>query len=666
MGNTVADRLFTAAAIIAAITAAAGIPSSVEEGWIVGLVLFLFGVSAAIVLLKRDSTPESGTVFFVMALVVVSIHFWGGAAGPAGFIYPVLFLWARRDSIAGSALAAASVASATEFLAPLASAAGVAEGEFRVVAILDSTGSALIAGIIPVVSLLLVDLLREDRTVSFTGMEPERKSDSKKPSFPDDVARSLLPVIAETTSAGGVFFFRNDERGVFTLDEYISGECAVATRYLAGPDDPVAAILDNSSSDLIHTSADKLSVEDSPGLPWYIRDRGKCPFVTLLGFRREGRLHGFFVVDFATENERESASQILVDSAFLLAVAWERSRETGSSGFLKICDQMSAASDTIAAVHRLIRTILQIYPDTTATVALIGEGSILRIFESIGPCSEGRAGREFGLYDGFAGLAVKKKEPLRRLRMGAGHKASGTFGESDLSGRRAGSCCAVPLLNMGTVIGVITVESENEQFFAPEDLSLFTAFATVFSLAVSRNGLMERLDAVKKSDCITGLPRLSLFHAGLAEMVRGVQNRALSIAVLAVDIHDFRGINRTWGFQAGDFVLEETAVRIRKAVGPEALVARSGADEFLVCLKGVDRASAEAYAARIHEKFDSPFVFHSREIAVKVTVGGAVSHVDSMIRRLPYIASDILKKISEKPEISLIDEVGQFYSLENE
>ncbi|PIE51431.1 hypothetical protein CSA37_11940 [Candidatus Fermentibacteria bacterium] len=665
MRHTVANRLFTAAAVIAAIAAASGIPDSVEEGWTAGLVLFLSSVSSAVVLLKRDSTPEAGTVFFVMALAVVSIQFWGGAAGPAGFIYPVLFLWARRDSIAGSALAAASVASVVEFLAPLGAAAGVAEGEFRVVAILDSTGSALIAGMIPVVSLILVDLLREDRAAYSLRTTPEKKQESKTPSFPDDVARSLLPVIAATTSAGGVFFFRNDERGVFTLDEYVAGKHAVASRYLAGADDPVVAILNNSSSDLIHTSADKLAVADCSGLPWYIRESG-CPFVTLLGFRREGRLHGFFVVDFAAEKERDAASQILVDSAFLLAVAWERSRETGSYGFLEICEQMSAASGTRSAVHRIIRTVLQIYPDTTATVALIGEGSVLRIFESIGPCGEGRAGREFGLYDGFAGFAVKKKEPLRRLRMGAGQKASGTFGVSDSSGRQAGSCCAIPLLNMGTVIGVLTVESENEQFFAPEDLSLFTAFATVFSLAVSRNGLMERLDALKKSDRITGLPRLSRFHEGLADMVREVQNKAVSVTVFAVDIHDFKGINRTWGFQAGDSVLEETAVRIRKAVGREALLARSGADEFLVCLQGVDRVSAEAYAARIHEKFDSPVFFRSREIAVKVTIGGAVSHVDSMIRRLPDIASDISEKISEKPEFSLIDEVGQFYSLEKE
>jgi GGDEF domain-containing protein len=90
--------------------------------------------------------------------------------------------------------------------------------------------------------------------------------------------------------------------------------------------------------------------------------------------------------------------------------------------------------------------------------------------------------------------------------------------------------------------------------------------------------------------------------------------------------------------------------------------ARSGSDSFLVCLQEVDRVSAEAFAARIHEEFaDSPVMVADRAIPVSVCIGGAVSHVDKMIRKLPGIAISIADGIAGKPGFTSIAEVGQFY-----
>ncbi len=201
----------------------------------------------------------------------------------------------------------------------------------------------------------------------------------------------------------------------------------------------------------------------SGGLPWYT-GTVTAPWVTLVQFRREGKLHGFLVLDFDSLESRKASAPLLVDSAFLLSVAWERSHLPGNDGFLAICEEMARISDIRAAVHRLVSRILKTFPDTTATVAIIGERGKLHVFESMGPFSEGRAGREFSLKDGFAGLAVTRREPMRRLRMGVGQKATRTYGLSDEPGGRAGSCCAVPLEDMARC-WVVTVESESEQYF---------------------------------------------------------------------------------------------------------------------------------------------------------------------------------------------------------
>ena len=623
----------------------------------------VLAISAAMgfYLLKRDRTPERGTVLFTAGLLVTAVQLMGGGYGPAAFLYPLLFLWMRKNTISGPVLVTASAIAFVEFCAPMVNATGILSGAFDPGGILRSMTEALASGVIPLASLFVVEFLGDAKPDLPAVIPDVPEKPGTEPLFPDDVARSLIPILKKSTGAGGIYLFTRDNRGVSALNEFVADHGTVSARYMTGPDDPVIQVLDASRDHIVQTEASKLAIGGSKGLPWYTEDPG-FEWVTVLQFRREGELRGFLVIDFDTREKRKEAASILVDSAFLVSVAWERSHQTGSGGFLAICDDMCKISDVRQAVHRLVSRVLRTWPETTASVAILGEGGVLRIYESLGSFSEGRAGREFGLRDGFAGLAVTRREPMRRLRMGVGQKAVNTFGENDSAGNSAGSCCAVPLEDSSTVIGVLTVESASEQFFAPEDLSLLKAFATVFSLAVSRKNLKDLLLKVKENDRLTGFPLLSSFHAKLNDMVRGVRSRAWSVTVLAVDINGFAGINRTYGYSAGDKVLEKTAARLRRAVGSKAVFARSGADSFLICLQEVDRVSAEAFAARIHEEFaDSPVRVSDRDIPVSVCIGGAVSHVDKMIRKLPEIAMSIAESLSEKPGFSTITEVGQFY-----
>lgn len=661
LGGRTAGGLLLLAAALTGLVNASGLTAGFSELLVAGFVALAGFAALALFILNRDRTPDTGLVLFTAALLNTAVQFWGGAYGPAAFLYPLLFIWMKRETVSGPVLSTAISLAVVEFSSVIVRATGLSAGTFNAGGMLRSIGEAVAAGVIPLVSLFLVEYLKEDKEAVPASSDNIKPTPEPPPEFPDDVARSLIPVLKKSTGANGIFLFIRDERGVSTLDEFVVDSGNVSSRYMTGPDDPVILALDSCSGDIVHTEAEKLSVGGSGGLPWYT-GTVTAPWVTLVQFRREGKLHGFLVLDFDSLESRKASAPLLVDSAFLLSVAWERSHLPGNDGFLAICEEMARISDIRGAVHRLVSRILKTFPDTTATVAILGERGKLHVFESMGPFSEGRAGREFSLKEGFAGLAVTRREPMRRLRMGVGQKAARTYGLSDEPGRRAGSCCAVPLEDMGTVLGVVTVESESEQYFSPEDLFLLTAFATVFSLAVSRKNLQDSLKRMKENDRLTGFPLLSSFHDRLEDTVRGVRNRAWSITVLAVDICGFSEINETWGYKAGDKVLGIAARRLRDAVGKDAVFARCGADSFLVCLQEVDRVSAEAFAARIHEEFaDSPVTASGRSIEVRVCIGGAVSHVDKMIKKLPGIAIAMVNGISHRPGFSSITEVDQFY-----
>jgi diguanylate cyclase (GGDEF)-like protein len=642
--------------------ALAGAASAIPDSFLWGFAPAAAAVLAAFILHRTDLIPDRGTVFFIAALVTFAVQIWGGGFGPAVFLYPVLFLWMKRESVAGQLLAAASIIAGVEFLAPLVSASGITGGALKPEMIIEAMFNAVLAGLIPLLSMAAVEALHEERGRDIMGPAQPEACSEPAGAFPDDVARSLIPILVKATCARGIFLFVVDERGVFTLNEHMADECVVAPRYMTGPDDPLVRLLESSPGGLVHSTAVRIFSGLSGRLPWYVRPPAESGVISVVQFRQDGQLKGFMVFDYQSEEARKEAASVLVDASFLVSVSWERCAERGENGFLDLCRDISAMGDIRAGIHRLVLRTVESFSGATATVAILGENGRLCIFESIGPVSEGRAGRDFGLEEGFAGLAVRRREPLRRLRMGGGRRAARTFSDSDDPDGRVGSCCAIPLEDSGTVFGVLTVESTSEQFFSPSDVSLLSAFAAVFCLAAGRRQMESRLEKLRENDRVTGLPLLSSFHENLSDKVRDVRNRAVSITVLAVDIHDFSSVNRAFGYSAGDLVLEKAARRIERAVGKGAILSRVGGDCFLVCLHGVDRVSAEAYASRIHEEFaGTPFNVSGTEKSLSVVIGGAVSHVDRMIGRLPDIAVRMASSIEGKAGMTSVTEVGQFY-----
>jgi len=643
--------------LLVVLSTAASLADTLPDQFLSGFVPLTASVLIAVFLLRKDGTPQAGVIFVTAALLSSAVHMWGGATGSAAFLYPLFFLWMKRDSIGGPVLTIAAVLGAVEFISPVVSAAGIKTGGFDMSAFLGVLGSAFIAGIVPLVSMLAVEYLKTDRP---SAHEPGDTAPAGEALFPDDVARSLIPILKAGTGAHGIYLFTGERKEVWTLNEFVADSGEVSVRYMAGSDDPVVQLINDSSQSVIHTTAGKLSVGGSSGLPWYIRGVD-VPWVSVVKFSRQGKLSGFMVLDFDSEESRKSSSSILVDSVFLLSISWEMGREESDNGFLVVCEEMEASRDVKGAVHKLIGRIVASFPGTTATIAIVNSRDTLAIFESRGSLSEGRAGRECSIGDGVAGMAISRGQPIRRLKMGTVK----TFGKSDNPRSTAGSCCAVPLENGGAVLGVLTVESVYEQQFSSDDLAAFKAYATVFSLAADRNQLRRSLHKLREIDRLTGLPLLSTFHRQLADLVRGVRSRALTVAVLAVDICDFSGINRELGYDAGDRILEETARRMQSVLGDKAILARYGPDSFLICLSEVDRVSTEAYAARIHEEFAlNPLEFSRRKIILQVCIGGAVSHVDRMILKLPGIAVKAVEINSFRPGITAVTEVGQFYDAE--
>jgi diguanylate cyclase (GGDEF)-like protein/PAS domain S-box-containing protein len=140
-----------------------------------------------------------------------------------------------------------------------------------------------------------------------------------------------------------------------------------------------------------------------------------------------------------------------------------------------------------------------------------------------------------------------------------------------------------------------------------------------------RKVLEERLRHQALHDPLTGLPNRSLFADRLAHALDASRRRDRDVAVLFMDLDEFKTVNDSLGHEVGDLLLVEVAERLRGCLRPEDTLARFGGDEFVVVLEDVGAADeAVRVAERIADGFRSPFWLDGRELYARVSIGIAL------------------------------------------
>jgi diguanylate cyclase len=126
-------------------------------------------------------------------------------------------------------------------------------------------------------------------------------------------------------------------------------------------------------------------------------------------------------------------------------------------------------------------------------------------------------------------------------------------------------------------------------------------------------------------DPLTGLPNRRLFHERLVRALRRVRASGESLAVLLIDLDDFKQINNTLGNATGDEVLRETGRRLQGCLGDAALVARLGGDEYAILCPRADGVSgALSTAAGIQAALEAPVVIGDAALNLEASIGVAV------------------------------------------
>ena len=126
-------------------------------------------------------------------------------------------------------------------------------------------------------------------------------------------------------------------------------------------------------------------------------------------------------------------------------------------------------------------------------------------------------------------------------------------------------------------------------------------------------------------DNLTGLPNRTLFLDRLQKALALAERSEQTVAVLFLDLDNFKDINDTQGHEFGDRLLQQVARRLSSCIRTADTLVRLGGDEFVVMLSAVNaQKTAGATAMRILETFKTPFDVDGRRIYAGISIGIAV------------------------------------------
>jgi diguanylate cyclase (GGDEF)-like protein len=196
--------------------------------------------------------------------------------------------------------------------------------------------------------------------------------------------------------------------------------------------------------------------------------------------------------------------------------------------------------------------------------------------------------------------------------------------ELNAAGTIPASIRSLPIGDEGTPLGAILLlysESPGREDWQ----GALNGAAHLAQIAIEHRRFCDQLDFQAHNDSLTGLANRSLLDERLDSALAQAKSRGRRLALLYLDVDEFKRINDQYGRRTGDLLLTEVGGRIASLLRAGDTLARVGGDEFNLLLPEIDSgAGAGAFAARLIEAARQPIALNGEDLTVTMSVGIAI------------------------------------------
>ena len=161
----------------------------------------------------------------------------------------------------------------------------------------------------------------------------------------------------------------------------------------------------------------------------------------------------------------------------------------------------------------------------------------------------------------------------------------------------------VPLIARGQIKGALNIYREGDGVaFSETEFEIAKRFGDAAALSLDNAEIRERLEHQARTDSLTGLFNHSVFYERLLQSLQESSRTHMPLAVLMLDIDDFKHVNDVHGHAVGDELLRFLAEDLRAIVRPEDVICRLGGEEFAVVMDGCGGEDAVRVAERVQSR----------------------------------------------------------------
>jgi diguanylate cyclase (GGDEF)-like protein len=181
----------------------------------------------------------------------------------------------------------------------------------------------------------------------------------------------------------------------------------------------------------------------------------------------------------------------------------------------------------------------------------------------------------------------------------------------------------LPLISYGEKLGVLALEGEHPQDFSNYELDALTAVADIFAVAIKNCQHFEAARQLAYRDGLTGVFNRRFFEERVLEEIERCKRYNSELAVLMIDIDQFKAVNDNFGHMLGDEVLKLVAQIFTQQLRKTDVICRYGGEEFVILLPQLGRDRVLEVAEKLRRLVHAcPFP----GVATPVSVSMGISH----------------------------------------
>jgi len=302
----------------------------------------------------------------------------------------------------------------------------------------------------------------------------------------------------------------------------------------------------------------------------------------------------------------------------------ERRRASQLEAINAIAQQMTAVLDLPELLAKVCFLIREAFPVSQVSVLLKDEEEVVLRASHGALTPQIAEGDRLPAAAGLWGQALSQGKTVVENDVKSAMNGRGLFLET------AARMC-IPLVSFGQTLGVLVLDSAQADAFHANDTQPLESVADICATAIQNAHYVERVKQLAYLDGLTGIFNRRFFEIRVAEEIERARRFEAGMAVIMIDIDQFKRMNDEFGHLLGDEVLRQVSSLFHQQLRKIDVVCRYGGEEFAILLSQTSAQEAFGVAEKLRKIVESwPFPGVPRPVTISA---GTAHYPDDGVTR---------------------------------